>query len=60
MIKMTKKITYILISMLIISTFSVAISSTRSSIRLISEGADQGYSHTVFAGIISVTAFGYF
>ena len=52
MIKMTKKITYILISMLIISTFSVAISSTRSSIRLISEGSDQDYSHTVFAGII--------
>ena len=55
---MTKKITYILISMLIISTFSVAISSTRSSIRLISEGGDQGYSHTVFAGIISAQVCG--
>lgn len=58
MIKMTKKITYILISMLIISTFSVAISSTRSSIRLISEGSDQDYSHTVFAGIISAQVCG--
>lgn len=58
MVKMTKKITYILISMLIISTFSVAISSTRSSIRLISEGGDQGYSHTVFAGIISAQVCG--
>ena len=55
---MTKKIAYILISMLIISTFSVAISSTRSSIRLISEGGDQGYSHTVFAGIISAQVCG--
>lgn len=55
---MTKKITYILISMLIISTFSVAISSTRSSIRLISEGSDQDYSHTVFAGIISAQVCG--
>ena len=58
MIKMTKKITYILICVLLISTFSVAISSTRSSIRLISEGTDQGYSHTVFAGIISAQVCG--
>ncbi|UCF13407.1 MAG: PKD domain-containing protein [Thermoplasmatales archaeon] len=55
---MTKKITYILISMLIISTFSVAISSTRSSINLISEGTDQVYSHTVFAGIITAQVCG--
>jgi len=58
MIKMTKKITYILICMLLISTFSVAISSTRSSLESINEGIDQGYSHTVFAGMISAQVCG--